>query len=54
MGKKASNYPRSITTAATFTNRYGKDESQLESWQRLCRDVGVEEGNSITQCKKVG
>lgn len=41
-------------TAQNFADRYGKDETKLEAWQMLCRDVGVGEGPSVTQCKKVG
>ena len=36
-----------------FEDFYGRDETKLDKWQRLCRDVGVAEGASITQCKKV-
>ncbi|KAK3053463.1 hypothetical protein LTR09_005632 [Extremus antarcticus] len=35
-----------------FDHEYGRNESRLVSWQRLCRNVSVEEGTSITQCKK--
>lgn len=35
-----------------FNNTYGRSE-KLEALQELCRDVGVQEGTSVTQCKKV-
>jgi len=35
-----------------FEQTYGSTPT-LATWQAFCRDVGVNEGNSITQCKKV-
>lgn len=35
-----------------FEQAYGSTPT-LATWQAFCRDVGVNEGNSITQCKKV-
>lgn len=52
--------PRKLTAAMAhlavvdhFDTNYGRNESKLDSWQSLCRDLGVEVGTSITQCKKV-
>lgn len=36
-----------------FNTVYGRDDTKLDKWQHLCRDIGVPEGRSITQCKKV-
>ena len=36
-----------------FKNAYGTNCERLAAWQSLCKDVGVEKGESITQCKKV-
>ena len=35
-----------------FDTTYGQ-ASSLAAWQAFSRDVGVQEGGSITQCKKV-
>lgn len=35
-----------------FNIQYGSSE-KLGGWQNMCLDVGVEAGQSITQCKKV-
>jgi hypothetical protein len=47
--KKSKKGRRNI--AAEFNNYFGS-EYNLANWQRLCRDLGVQEGSSITQCKK--
>lgn len=52
MVKKVSEKANQLT-AQNFASRYGKEETKLASWQLLCRDVGVDEGSSVTQCKKV-
>ena len=51
----APKIPNSNHTAVVnhFNQAYGRNESRLASWQQLCRDIGVTEGTSITQCKKV-
>lgn len=36
-----------------FDSTYGRNETRLDMWQQLCRDVGVEVGTSIANCKKV-
>lgn len=36
-----------------FDMNYGVDETRLDGWKRLCDDCGVNEGPSITQCKRV-
>lgn len=37
-----------------FEAHYGSSASKLESWQVLCRDVGIDTvPPSITKCKKV-
>ena len=36
-----------------FNEVYGKDENNVESWKQLCRDIGVKEGTSVTECKEV-
>lgn len=39
---------------AHFDTNYGTNDSKLEAWQQLCRDIGVnDKGTSVTQCKKV-
>jgi hypothetical protein len=50
--KSEENFPaRNIV--AEFDEYFG-NESKLENWQRLCRDVGIEdEPRSITKCRKV-
>lgn len=41
------------TIVAEF-QRYFGDESKLENWQRLCKDVGIDEDlPSITKCREV-
>ena len=48
---EASTSKRNIV--AEFDGYFGK-ESRLANWQRLCRDVGIEdELRSITQCRNV-
>lgn len=44
---------RLAAAMATFTLSYGRDETKLEKWQKLCDDCGVERGGSITKCKAV-
>jgi hypothetical protein len=36
-----------------FNTDYGTNDTTLGSWQKLCEDVGVTVGGSLTQCKKV-
>ncbi|EMC91996.1 hypothetical protein BAUCODRAFT_152335 [Baudoinia panamericana UAMH 10762] len=36
---------------ATFSLEYGRDETNLGGWQRLCDDCGVQRRASIKQCK---
>ena len=36
-----------------FNKHYGKDETKVESWKRLCTAIGVEEGSSVIECKEV-
>jgi hypothetical protein len=37
-----------------FSYAYGKDTNKLESWQSLCREVGISDPpESITKCKNV-
>ena len=36
-----------------FEEAYGNDISKIEALQQLCRDVGVDVGPTIIQCKKV-
>ncbi|KAM3419304.1 hypothetical protein BST61_g5239 [Cercospora zeina] len=36
-----------------FEQEYGQLGSALAGWQAFSRDVGVPEGQSVTQCKKV-
>jgi hypothetical protein len=36
-----------------FDSEYGTNYNRLESWQKLCTEVGIERLSSITQCKKV-
>jgi hypothetical protein len=36
-----------------FNQSYGQDAERLTAWNKLCQDVGVAEGTSINQCKKV-
>ena len=42
-----------LAVLTQFEHAYGRNDTRLASWQKLCRDVGVNEGTSITQCKKV-
>jgi hypothetical protein len=42
-----------LSVVSHFDEAYGKDVSKIEAWQQLCRDVEVEVGPSIPQCKKV-
>ena len=36
-------------------SRYFGEETKLANWQRLCRDVGIEDGlQSVTKCREVG
>lgn len=35
-----------------FEQTYGSAPT-LATWQAFCRDIGVDEGNSIRQCKKL-
>jgi hypothetical protein len=37
-----------------FERHYESAHSKLEGLQQLCRDVGVEEGSSLTACKMAG
>ncbi|EME38511.1 hypothetical protein DOTSEDRAFT_161497, partial [Dothistroma septosporum NZE10] len=41
-----------IASAVTHFAQYDSFPSKLLGWQALCRDIGVEEGPSITKCKK--
>ncbi|EFR04891.1 hypothetical protein MGYG_07893 [Nannizzia gypsea CBS 118893] len=36
-----------------FSKHYGTEASKLQNWQSLCREVGLSEPKTITQCKKV-
>lgn len=41
-------------TASEFVRHYGREETKLENWQNLCREVRVEgDISSITKCRKV-
>lgn len=41
-------------TVATEFARYFGSEDKLENWQRLCRDVGIEDvPQSLKKCKQV-
>lgn len=42
-----------VRVTVEFEETYGRDETKLDKLQQLCRDVGVTEGRSVTQCKKV-
>ncbi|KAM0714908.1 hypothetical protein Q7P37_009373 [Cladosporium fusiforme] len=35
-----------------FGMNYGVDETKLDGWKRLCNDCGVQQGPSITKCKR--
>jgi len=36
-------------------SRYFGEKTKLANWQRLCRDVGIEDGlQSVTKCREVG
>ncbi|KAK4560861.1 hypothetical protein LTR86_005441 [Recurvomyces mirabilis] len=35
-----------------FAINYGEDDTKVQVWQKLCEDMHVEAGVSITQCKK--
>ena len=37
-----------------FSLTYGRDDQELEKWQLLCDDCGVESSSSIKKCKAVG
>lgn len=54
MAKKDSSLTKAQKAVITyFDQRYGQNESRLVAWKQLCSDVGVAEGTSINQCKKV-
>lgn len=40
------------SVVTSFNDSYGRDDSKLAIWQRLCKDLDVQVGSSITQCKK--
>ena len=43
-----------LTVAMASSNlNYGRDETEVEKWQMLCEDCGVDRGRSIRACKKV-
>jgi hypothetical protein len=47
-------YRRSRAVDDEIANFYGTDLTDLEIWQRLCKDLSIEPTpRSITQCKKV-
>ena len=41
--------------ASRFADYFGEDETKLENWQKLCRDLSMDPiPETITQCRKVG
>ncbi|KAK3704407.1 hypothetical protein LTR37_013830 [Vermiconidia calcicola] len=34
-----------------FDTNYGRDDTKLEIWQKLCEDLGFEVGSSVSECK---
>jgi hypothetical protein len=53
MADDLSVYLARLAVVDHFDQTYGKNVARIEAWQELCRDVGAEVGNPITQCKKV-
>ena len=51
--KELAIYLARLAVVSHFDEAYGKDVSKIEAWQQLCRDIEVEVGASINQCKKV-
>ncbi|SMY19617.1 unnamed protein product [Zymoseptoria tritici ST99CH_1A5] len=54
-GKKSAKQKRDAVHTNiinVFTTHYGTEDNILENWQKLCKDVGVTVGSSLTQCKK--
>lgn len=51
MAKDKTAYYREMLTS--FNMDYGTLGTNLNGWQQLCADCGVNPGASITQCKKV-
>lgn len=39
--------------AEEFQRHYGRDDNNLNQWQELCREVGLDPPTSIKKCKKV-
>lgn len=50
--KKAEKTRREDDLVERFQNLY-LNQSKLQGWKQLCRDLGEPEGDSLTQCKKV-
>ncbi|SMQ45938.1 unnamed protein product [Zymoseptoria tritici ST99CH_3D7] len=51
-GKKTAKQKRDANIIDVFNTEYGMSDTKLGSWQKLCEDVGVTVGSSLTQCKK--
>lgn len=52
-GHSAYDDKRLAAAMASFNLNYGRDETKLEKWQKLCDDCGIERGGSIKKCKSV-
>jgi len=50
---KRNNKAKFADVVIYFTTTYGTDLDRLIAFQQLCRDLEVEVGTSLSQCKKV-
>lgn len=49
-----NNYTAAVAAITThFSNTYISGNGRLAAYQQLCRDLDVDVGSSIIQCKKV-
>lgn len=51
--QEAARKLRIAAIVAHFEEHYESKPSKLQAYQKLCEDLGVEVGTSITQCRKV-
>jgi len=52
--KKKNNTSTSLEIVQHFNNYFCQNGGGLEDWQRLCRDLGIQDDlSSIRKCRKV-
>ncbi|KAF7184962.1 hypothetical protein HII31_13585 [Pseudocercospora fuligena] len=51
--RKAARECRVNAIVAHFEEHYESKPSKLQAYQKLCEDLGVDVGTSITQCRKI-